>query len=215
MLLRYTLLGDGGSDQILGYPIDWLLRNHYGGDGLEVLPRFAHPAQLPGAPRSLPEKVKAALHQGPCDVLFVHRDAEAQAPELRAKEIAEAVRGSASLHVPVVPVRMTETWLLIEEEAIRRAAGNPNGTAALHLPKVRDLEKVLDPKRALHEALLTAAEASGRRRKRLKARLAQSVHRVGALIEDFSPLRELPAFSSFEEHTLRVISNWRASLTSR
>jgi hypothetical protein len=40
-------------------------------------------------------------------------------------------------HIPVVPVRMTEAWLLADEFAIRSAPGNPNGTQSLDLPDLR------------------------------------------------------------------------------
>jgi hypothetical protein len=36
--------------------------------------------------------------------------------------------------VCVVPVRMMEAWLLIDEMAIRRVAGNPNGRIPIELP---------------------------------------------------------------------------------
>jgi len=42
----------------------------------------------------------------------------------RVREIREAVTHP---HVALVPVRMTEAWFLHDEEAIRRASGNPNG----------------------------------------------------------------------------------------
>lgn len=54
------------------------------------------------------------------------------------------------------------------------------------------------PKALLHQALLTAAEVSGRRRKRFQQDLPERVHRLADLIEDFAPLRRLPAFLRLE-----------------
>jgi hypothetical protein len=93
---------------------------------------------------------------------------------------------------------MSEAWLLVDERAIREAAGRPSGTKSLDLPRVRDLERIADPKALLREMILQASEATGRRRDRLKRDLPARVHRVADLIEDYSPLRQLPGFQRFE-----------------
>ncbi|MFN0089482.1 MAG: hypothetical protein ACKVWR_04305 [Acidimicrobiales bacterium] len=100
------------------------------------------------------------------DLVFVHRDAENQSPQLRRDEI-ERGRHAAGLEgpvVPVVPVRMTEAWLLLDEQAIRRVAGKPSGRVPLDLPAARDVERIADPKQILRAALLAASGAAGRRR---------------------------------------------------
>ena len=48
-------------------------------------------------------KLAAALDLYPCDLLFVHRDAENQPPELRRREIASNLRNSRVKHVPSSP----------------------------------------------------------------------------------------------------------------
>jgi hypothetical protein len=128
----------------------------------------------------------------PCDILFIHRDAEGQAPENRRTEIATAVQDFQTLHIPVVPVRMTEAWLLIDEPAIRSAADNPNGIKNLNLPAIRNLEKIADPKRVLQEALLRACGLNAGRRSRFDVQ--RRIHRVPQYLDDFSPLMALPAF---------------------
>lgn len=127
-------------------------------------------------------------------MLFVHRDAEAQDPELRHREIPDV--GLAL--VRVVPVRMTEAWLLFAEAPIRRAAGRPGGGPPLELPAMSRVEELPDPKSRLRELLVLAAAARGRRLVQLRRDLPAAVHRVAELIEDFSPLRQLPAFARFE-----------------
>ena len=112
----------------------------------------------------------------PCDLLFVHRDAEGVPHRSRVEEIeiamqeVRAVHEGAGLppHVVVVPVRMTEAWLLFDEAAIRRAAGNPNGRVSLQLPP-GDPEEIADPKQLLHDLLRTASELGGRRLGRVPA----------------------------------------------
>lgn len=48
------------------------------------------------------------------DVIVVHRDSDNVDPSIRREEIEEAVSalGMASTIIPVIPVRMTEAWLL-------------------------------------------------------------------------------------------------------
>lgn len=105
---------------------------------------------------------------------------------------------------------MTEAWLLIDEQAIRAAADNPNGTERLPIPRPQRLEDLADPKGLLHECLLTASETQGRRRDQFKRDLPSRVYRVADLIEDFSHLRQLSAFQIFEETARRVLEQLRA-----
>ena len=168
----FTLVADGASDAVLMSVIRWCLRQQGVG---RVLAQRADFTRIPRA-RGLEQRLKAALEFYPCDVLFVHRDAEAQPAELRRTEISGALSGIAVRHVPVVPVRMTEAWLLADESAIRRAAGNPNGSQTLDLPELRRLEEVPDPKRILHEALVRACGLNARRRAQLPVR--QMVHLI-------------------------------------
>lgn len=109
-------------------------------------------------------------HSSTYDIVFVHRDAEAQDPQLRRDEVAAGAReaGIACPTVPVIPVKMTEAWLLLDEAAIRRVAGRPNGTIPLELPTMSEAERLADPKRRLKTVLLTASETSGRRRKQFE-----------------------------------------------
>jgi hypothetical protein len=91
---------------------------------------------------------------------------------------------------------MTEAWLLIEASAIRAAAGNPNGTVPLVLPKRTELESLPDPKRVLRDLLVVASEFHGRRRAQFD--VAGAASRVARLIEDYAPLRALQAFKELE-----------------
>lgn len=104
----------------------------------------------------------------------------------------------APTHVCVVPVRMTEAWLLGSEPAIREAAGNPNGSTPLELPPMSRLERLPNPKQVLRQALQDASELTGRRRDAFRRRLARRVHRVAEVTEDFGHLGELPAFQALD-----------------
>jgi hypothetical protein len=120
--LDFTLLADGSSDAILIHPLAWMLQQHF---GFAVNGAWADLRRLPSPPKDLQGRIAAALDLYPCDVLFVHRDAEGESLDRRVAEIEDAVTGLADPLVPVVPVRMQEAWLLIDEPALRRAAGKP------------------------------------------------------------------------------------------
>jgi len=135
-------------------------------------------------------------------LLFVHRDAENTSLEERLSEINQAVlNASIDSQIPavicVVPIRMTEAWLLFDINAIRQAAGNPNGTVPLNLPTLSEIESIPNPKRVLRDILRTATELSARRRRRFDTNIA--VQRIPECIEDFSSLRSLSAFIALEE----------------
>ncbi len=121
--------------------------------------------------------------------------------DLRYDGIGEAVaaareRGFHLLHVCVVPVRMQEARMLLDEAAIRRAAGNPNGAASIALPTPRHIESIPDAKGVLYGLIETASGLHGRRLRKLP--LPQRARLVARYMKDFSVLRGLPAFRRFE-----------------
>jgi len=194
--LVYTLLGDGPSDRRLIYPTNWLLSSLYGG---AFRAQWADTRGFVRLREGLTARVEKALELFPCDLLIVHRDAETSDYEQRFSEIDSAIGEIGerpNRTVRLVPVRMQEAWFLPFESAIRLAAGRPTGRTRLSIPRLSDVESIPDPKALLHQLLRTAAEVSGRRLQRFDVNAAAS--RVAELIEDFSPLRGLPAFARFE-----------------
>jgi hypothetical protein len=146
----------------------------------------------------------------PCELLFVHRDAEGQDPNHRYKEICDAAAAICP-HVAVVPIRMQEAWLLHDEIALRLAAGRPSGREPLDLPPKTKWEDLPNPKDVLHHALRVASGAKGRRAKRFNPGAA--VHRLVELVDDWSHLRGLRAFDQLESDTSTAI--YRLGLTLR
>jgi hypothetical protein len=130
------------------------------------------------------------------DLLLVHRDAEAQDPALRRREIGNKVQ-TGTPWVPIVPVRMTEAWLLVQESAIRQASGNRNGPG-IEMPAFKQIERIADPKERLKKLLEQASGLKGRRLERLKREFGDNQRRVAALITDLAALRRLPSFEQFE-----------------
>lgn len=186
--------------------IDWVLSNAADLGERGFVPQVADFATRRDPPKELAERLRSACDLFPCDLLFVHRDAERKPLASRVEEIERAAAKIAVTHfVPVVPVRMTEAWLLIDAGAIRHAAGNPSGEAEIGLPPVERLEQEPNPKALLRNALIAAAGNRGRRLHQFQRDLGRRVLRVGETIEDFTPLRQLAAFRHFEAATLDAL----------
>lgn len=200
--IRFTLVTDGPFDAALVPILTWLLREH--AVGAAILPHHADFRHLREPPRGLENRLAYALLAYPCELLFVHRDAEKQPPSRRRDEIETAIASLRSKrqevvppYICVIPVRMTEAWLLFDEQVIRQASGRPNGRVPLDLPGTSKLEALPDPKQMLHDRLKLASERTGRRKKAFDMRGA--VRQVANLLDDFAPLRSLSAFRSLEE----------------
>jgi hypothetical protein len=201
--LRFTLTTDGPSDRVLVHHLSWVLRRQLGNQ-VALQPQWADFRALPNKPRNLAERIQVAIDLYSSDLLFIHRDAEGPDPSSRYGEIEKAV-AEANVQVaciPVVPIRMTEAWLMFDERAVRRAAGNPNGNTAIDWP-VRSPDRIVDPKAVLHEALRAASGLGGRRLRSFNT--AQAVYRIAECIDDFSPLHELQAFAELERRIAQVL----------
>jgi hypothetical protein len=196
---KYTLVTDGSSDRALIPILTWLLEKELGIDYV-IQPEWADFSSLPRPPRSLVEKINLALDLYPTgDLLFIHRDAEKEPRENRLKEINCALLEANINELPVVcviPVRMLEAWLLFDEVAIRKAAGNPNGRCEIPLPALNKVEDLPDPKDKLLESLKKASELKGRQLKKFNSR--EKIHRLANVINDFSPLHQLSAFQELK-----------------
>ena len=193
-ILRSTLLAEGSSDRRLIPILEWLLRVHR----IEFEePGFAELRYLPKPPKTLRERIRAAIEQYPCDILFVHRDADGPERSLRAQEIVEAAQGLEEPPIVcVVPVQTQEAWLLIDWEALAEAAGNPSCRKPTDLPKVHEIERIADPKARLEQLLREASGLKGRRLQSFSP--AKAAFRMSRLINDYSLLRRLPSFVAFE-----------------
>ncbi|MBK6431474.1 MAG: hypothetical protein IPO15_27665 [Anaerolineae bacterium] len=206
--LTFTLVTDGSSDVVLLPILTWLLRTN--GVALPLQGRWADTRRV-HLPRraTLSERIHLALDLYPCELLFIHRDAEREPRDLRVAEIQEALHrlppsSPQPTAVCVVPVRMQEAWLLFDEMAIKVAAGNRTFRENLNLPMLKDMELLPDPKSALYDCLRRASGLHGRRLQSFP--VGQRARRVADLIEDFSPLRALPAFGALEEDVKEIMT---------
>lgn len=192
-MIRYTLVADGSSDQALLPIIDRTISQNF--PSLAFAGTAA--TSLPALKYGLEVRIQAAIKMFPCEIVFIHRDSEAQPSDNRFEEIALACRKIEIRWVPIVPIRMTEAWLLISDTAIRRAAGNPGGKHGLNVPTIRGIEGVVNPKDALFAALVEAANLGARRRASFDANSKR--RRVAECIENYSDLRKLSSYQRFED----------------
>lgn len=203
--IKYTLIGDGSSDKVLLNIIRWVFNDLY--PTLPIKDTFADFSKI-----SNPPKKNDILHQYdfasnyyPFDILFYHRDSEKLTKtiiEERKNEIYSKLEPTKKKNVIcVIPKSMMETWLLINEKAIKEAAGNRNYKRDIKLPKINTLENIKDTKKILHDEL-KAANGNNR-----KFNVHKAVHLVSEYIEDYSPLRNLEAFQIMESELKEKVNH--------
>lgn len=203
--IRFTLIGDGSSDKALSYVIKWLVDDLY-----PTLPSYVTYADYRGLPKPpLKKNVRAQISTAkeyyPYDILIYHRDAESndlQIIDVRKSEVFEEVEEEEkNTIVCAVPIKMMESWLLINKDALKKAAGNRNYKGNLSMPPINKIEADKQPKDTLHNLLITASGLKGRRLNKFNQH--QAVHLLAEYIDDFAVLRELEAFRIFE-HDLKT-----------
>ena len=74
--IHYTLISDGPSDRALLPILTWTLREK--GEVSRSQAEWADLRRLPRTPQTLHERILNAIDLFPCDLLFVHRDAESR-----------------------------------------------------------------------------------------------------------------------------------------
>ncbi|MEW2381912.1 hypothetical protein AB0873_07450 [Micromonospora sp. NPDC047707] len=202
-------VAEGSSDRPLADHVQLLFLDR----GVDV--NLSHPPfdRLTKVGKDVRSRVAKGLElmNGEADLIVVHRDADAFRYVDRLKEITTAVRavtGDASL-VPIIPVTMTEAWLLLDEAAIRHVAGNPNGHRKLDLPKLREVEGLRNPKKKLEECILAASEESGRRRERVKSRFDEHRRQLLERLDRTGLVRRLDSWQRLVEAVDQVVKSWR------
>jgi len=198
--LKFTLIADGRSGRTLLRIIKWELDNLYPTTPNEGA--YADFSKLRKPPLNLLKKVELALELYPFDILFVHRDAENNNKSIlneRKNEIFKSIEEKLKPKtVCIVPIKMMEAWLLLEDQAIKKAAGNRNFKGQIALPKVSQLEDESQPKEKLYQLLKKVSGLKSRNLKKFNVNAA--VHLVAEYTNDFRPLRQLSAFDHFEKN---------------
>lgn len=198
--IRFTLIGDGSSDKALSYIVKWLADDLY-----PEVPSYVNFADFRSLPKPPPKndtkaQISTAKEYYPYDLLIYHRDAERndiQIIDERKSEILECVEDvDVKNIVCVVPIKMMESWLLINQDALKKAAGNRNYKGSLILPPIGKIESLTQPKEILHQLLNNASGLKGRNLSKFNPH--QAVQWLAEYIQDYSVLRKLDAFKVFE-----------------
>ncbi|MEU4351757.1 hypothetical protein [Streptomyces sp. NPDC023838] len=210
MTVRALYLCEGSSDTGLRFHIETIAADM----GREILVTVPELDRLPNKPgHSVEDKLRAAQQLSDSghvyDLVVIHRDSDREPPDRRRTEIAEAVAAVSPgvAHVPVIPVRMLEAWLLLDQSAIREVAGNPNGKVALNLPKPARAESVADPKAMLKQAIATASEERGRGLQKLQARFSANRARLLQMLDREGPIKQLASWQSFADDLRDALGN--------
>ena len=184
--LSWSIVADGETDQMLVPVIEWAI--HRLDPDVEILePEFQKRRG------SVQEFLRA--YESGAMLIFVHRDSENLPLADRLVEFDGIIRPNV---VPVVPVQMSEAWILFDGSAVARAAGSP--AAEVLVPRIGEIENMRNPKERLDELLfLAAGSPAGRRGKIFRRSIAQRRVSVAGYIADYSPLENVPAFRRFQD----------------
>lgn len=196
--VQFLLVCEGPTDIPLQEHIRKLLIWVGAGEVVGSAPNFKRLRGFTG--HDVESKLQAAVQLEPgANLVIVHRDSDGRDPDPRHDEIEAARRtlGIEQNTVPVVPVQETEAWLLLDEEEIKRAAGNPSSRADLGLPGPTDVERVASPKDVLYEALLEASGTTGRRRERFRTRLPAAASQLLRRLPVQGEIERVPAWQRF------------------
>ena len=210
--LRGIFIAEGSSDM----PISDIVEGLFFEKGVQIHLSRPDFSILEKVGKDVRSKLVAgfALVGNGVDLVVVHRDADNAGSDARRAEIRAAIDtfDIEPSTVPVIPVRMTEAWLLLDEASIRLVAGNPRGRAQLGLPKLHEVESQADPKRMLADCLLRAADVSGRRRERVVRRFSQHRKQLLERLDPHGPVRELSSWKRLVADIDEVAVSWSSKL---
>ena len=195
MVMRFLLVCEGTTDTPLASHIERLLA---------AFGRRSVDFEISTVGRTLVDKIRNGLRLSPnFDLLFVHRDADNIGWEARRSEIEQAVRAAPFQKpwVPIIPVRTTEAWLLLDELAIRQAVRKPDGRRTVNLPVHNEVERRANPRDILNTALLEASDMRGRRRIGLRQELPTLRRKLLETLPVGGPLEQLESWRRFRDDT--------------
>lgn len=212
MVVHFVFIGEGSSDDGLIPHLESLCVEAGATEVTGVAPDFRRLPEAIG--HSVEARLRAALALEPeANLVFVHRDADGRNGAARRGEVVNAAAACNSNRpvVCVVPIQETEAWLLLDEAAIRRAVGRPQGKVPLGLPKPATVENLARPKEVLQQALQLASEAAGRRLDRIRQDFPLQRR---ALLQDLpiaGPLEQVPSWTQLRQDLRTAIGEAAAA----
>lgn len=183
--LTWSVVADGGTDRLLVPIIQWAI--HRLDPDVEILePEF----------RKRHGSVVDFLggYESGVMLVFVHRDSENLSLQQRLREFEAVTQPNV---VPVVPVQMSEAWILFDGAAVAKAAGSP--ASRVSVPAIAEIEGISNPKERLDQLLFRAAGSpTGRRGRNFKRSIVDRRVSVAEYVSDYAPLGHLSAFRRFQ-----------------
>lgn len=211
MTIRILFLGEGTSDSGIAVHVRRIV-NQFDTDVVITDPLIE---RLPPPPRrTVAAKLQSVVDLGGVyDLIVIHRDADRSERAARVREIKAAVDQvcPGTSFSPVVPVRMTEAWLLLDEAEIRRVAGNPNDRTPLGLPRPSQVENVADPKETLGNVLRAASGLHGRKLENFRKRFPQHRRQLLERIDPDGPISAVRSWRDFNADLLEAIALARSN----
>ena len=198
MKINFILIGEGSSDLRLVDHIQSILIEEGFSEVSGEAPKFDLFKQPVG--HSVEAKLNVIVEYFPdADLIFVHRDADNEGIDAREKEITKAAStlNLCGKVLPIIPVKMLESWLLADADAIRKVAGARNEVRLNRLPAINRIESVRDPKRLLLEILCEASQTQGARLKKFKSRFSEMRARLTYDLDAAGPVRQLESYAHF------------------
>jgi len=165
-------------------------------------------------PSSRAERIlRAAQQASGYHALIVHADADHptayQAMKERIQPGFERVLTERDKNevcrqlVPIIPIRMTEAWMLADIEALQEVIGTDLDAERLGISKKRNIESDTDPKQTIKEAVRNAEANSSPRRRRIK--LASLYEPLAGRIR-LERLQSLSAYRQFADDLTKTLA---------
>ncbi len=123
-----------------------------------------------------------------------------------AFELVENTKNTCKNLVAIIPIQMTEAWMLADIELFLNEINTDKSCSELNLPcKVNLIEKIADPKKRIEDALVIAQSNKSKRRRHkfkisdLYTPLSQKIYQ--------EKLEMLPSFKLFKEEARKSLIN--------
>jgi hypothetical protein len=135
-------------------------------------------------------------------ILFVHTDADDNSDKIIFETKINPAQGKIELlpnrtMVPIVPVYMTESWMLADKDLLRDELGTSCSIGELHLTKYP--EEMTDPKEAIENAIRISKE-NQTKRKRNQGLVIEDLYQIIGQKVELERLDKLPSYLKFKNN---------------
>jgi hypothetical protein len=139
-------------------------------------------------------------------VICVHRDSDSPSADITFENSINPAFSAAisydgnncKILVPLVPIQMTEAWMLVNKELLKNKIGTILSDQELGLPaRIKQIEGISDPKGLINNAIRIAKNSSTKRRRR-NFTISSLYSPISQELE-ISELEKLSSYKSFKD----------------